>query len=119
MSAQLEAIVQDILIAREAAMRANKLNPAQQYLKNRIEQAKAEAADCLWCEACQKGITDSTAIPKPSLNDKLCLEHLALNVRWSRWFATAAEFAPSIMPEIVAEGLAIARKRMAGKVLAA
>jgi hypothetical protein len=70
-------------------------------------QADKPSQPCPWCEAVNAGDLTSTAIARPK-DERQCAEHYALNVRWSRYFATAPIGSPSIMDEIVAEGIAIA-----------
>ena len=82
--------------------------PKMLRLRALVEQAEAKSHPCAWCEAVARGVLDSTAIPKPSAS--MCLEHQALSVRWSRWFAKAQWNAPSIMSEIVSEGVEIAKR---------
>lgn len=114
MSATLEDLVAEIAAGRTRpkATMINRRNPSAKQLKLRaiVEGVKAEASPCQWCEACKQGITDSTAIPAPSA--AMCVEHTALSVEWSRWFATAAEYAPSILPSITSRGLEIVRQKV-------
>lgn len=86
--------------------------PTPKMLKLRaLTERYANESDlpCEWCKRVQAGDHTSTAIPKPSAS--MCLEHRALSVRWSRWFATARWNAPSVLPEIVTEGVEIAERQ--------
>jgi hypothetical protein len=96
-------------------MKAKMINPrkpSQKQLKLRrlVEGAKVAEIGCDWCKAVRDGKTDSTAICKPTA--PMCLDHRALSVEWSRWFASAPFDAPSIMGSITERGLEVARRQM-------